>query len=105
MMPWAGMASLPSVRRTNPATSTARTRLRRSSTSRQRAAAAVEGHEVGRQARVLAVAGREPRIVPERLGVGREQIRRRARTVPARNSLRISSGETPKRKTIPSQRG
>ena len=40
----------------------------------QRAAAGVEGHVVGRQARILPVAGGEPGIVAERLGVGGEQI-------------------------------
>ena len=77
MMPCAGIASRPSVRRTSPATSTARTRapaqLRRPSNG---PAVAVEGDEVRRQARVLPIAGGEPRIVAERLGVGREQVRR-----------------------------
>ena len=74
MMPWAGMASLPIARRANPPTSTARTRTAAQLHVAQRAAAGVEGHVIGRQARVLPVPGSEAGIVPERLGVGGEQV-------------------------------
>ena len=76
MMPWAGMASLPMARRTNPPTSTARTRLRRSSTSRRRPRRELKRHIVGRETRVLPVSGSEARIVPERFGVAGEQVER-----------------------------
>ncbi len=52
----------------------ARTRMRRSSTSREGAPSGVEGHVVGREARVFLVSGSEAGIVPERFGVGGEQV-------------------------------
>ena len=76
MSPWAGMARRPSVRRTRPAVLRPRATPRRISASRSGPRRVLQDDEVGRQPRALAVSRREPGIVPERLGVGRQQVAR-----------------------------